>query len=116
MIENRKLFNHKKTISLADRGNFIAYTQAKDFYIAARVKALELYEEKDQYILQYLTVSINNQKIRFSYGYNATNKVEDIKFLLPIDKNANPNWEYMRAFIQKIEKEKISKIIDYLNK
>ena len=39
-ILNRKLFDAKLSISIADRGKFWAFVQPLDFYIGTRVKAL----------------------------------------------------------------------------
>lgn len=114
-INNRKLFNYKNTISLADRGNFHAYVQSHDFYIGTRVKALELRESLDDtYLLKFLCMSINKQKVRFSYGFNATNNVDNIIIILPSDKNGNPHWEYMSKFMQKLEAEKLEKVLEYI--
>ena len=114
-INNRKLFNYENTISLADRGNFHAYVQSHDFYIGTRVKALELKESiNDTYLLKFLCMSINKQKVRFSYGFNATNNVDNIIIILPADKNGNPHWEYMSKFMQKLEAEKLEKVLDYI--
>lgn len=114
-LDNRRLFNHNNTLSLADRGNFYAYTQYHDFYIGTRVKALVLKNDFcDKYILQFLASSINKQEVRFSYGFNATNKTEDIKILLPVDKKGEPHWDYMSKFMQKIEQEKLEKALSYI--
>ncbi|MFR7871504.1 MAG: restriction endonuclease subunit S, partial [Fenollaria timonensis] len=114
-LDNRRLFNHNNTLSLADRGNFYAYTQYHDFYIGTRVKALELKNDFcDKYILQFLATSINKQEVRFSYGFNATNKTDDIKILLPIDEKGEPHWDYMSKFMQKIEQEKLEKSLNYI--
>lgn len=114
-LDNRRLFNHNNTLSLADRGNFYAYTQYHDFYIGTRVKALELKNDFcDKYILQFLATSINKQEVRFSYGFNATNKTDDIKILLPIDEKGEPHWDYMSKFMQKIEQEKLEKALNYI--
>ena len=114
-LDNRRLFNHNNTLSLADRGNFYAYTQYHDFYIGTRVKALELKNDFcDKYILQFLATSINKQEVRFSYGFNATNKTDDIKILLPIDEKGEPHWDYMSKFMKKIEQEKLEKALNYI--
>lgn len=114
-IYNRKLFDYKNTISLADRGNFHAFVQSHDFYIGTRVKALELLESfNDTYLLKFLCMSINKQKIRFSYGFNATNNVDNITIILPVDKNGNPHWEYMSKFMRNLETEKLEKVLEYI--
>ncbi|WP_034907610.1 restriction endonuclease subunit S [Campylobacter ureolyticus] len=114
-INNRKLFNYKNTISLADRGNFHAYVQSHDFYIGTRVKALELRESLDDaYLLKFLCMSINKQKVRFSYGFNATNNVDNIIIILPSDKSGNPHWKYMSKFMKKLEVKNLEKVLEYI--
>ena len=60
-IEDRRLFDCKRTISLADRGNFKAFVQDEDFYIGTRVKALELKKHiktPPKYAMQFIATVI----------------------------------------------------------
>ena len=114
-IKNKKLFNSNTTISLADRGNFWASTQLMDFYIGTRVKALESKFTSNRFILKFISLSINKQDVRFSYGNNATAKTGKIKILLPIDKKGNPDYTYMENYIKKLEYEKLKSYLLYKN-
>lgn len=103
IIKGRKLFDHSKCISLADRGNFWATIQPSNFYVSTRVKVLEV---KDEYLLEiskktlmFIATMINKQSVRFNYGNNATGKTGRIKILLPISKNGSPDWGYMEKLI-----------------
>jgi hypothetical protein len=116
-IENRKLFDQSKTISLADRGNFYAYVQKYDFYIGTRVKALESnYDKINKYILQFICTAINKQSIKFSYGNNATGGTEKIRILLPKTDDGNPDYELMNLYIIEKEQDKISGYFNYISK
>lgn len=118
-LDNRILFNHLNTISLADRGLFWASTQDEDFHIGTRVKALVLKDgEKDKNTLLYLVAAINGLQREFDeYLINATNKLPTLKIWLPVllddsnvpvidkeKKNSRdgyiPDWDYMSKFIE----------------
>ncbi|WP_434798285.1 restriction endonuclease subunit S [Terrisporobacter vanillatitrophus] len=108
-----KLFSHKNTISLADRGNFFATVQSSDFYIGTRVKALILREKKYQeYLwkldkninfLKFIAVVINIEFFRFSYGRVAGDRLGKLKIKLPYiieDGEKIPDFEYMDKYIK----------------
>lgn len=111
-IEGQKLFNHKKTISLADCGTFYAALQYKDFYIGTRVKALEFLDgEHPIEMLQFIVTIINNEKFRFCYGRNCTSGLDDLIIKLPALNN-KPHYDYMVKYIQSLN-VKIEDIPDY---
>lgn len=111
-IEGRKLFNHRKTISLADRGTFFAALQLKDFYIGTRVKALEFLDgEHSPEVLQFFVTIINYEQFRFCYGRNCTNGLDKLTIKIPT-KNNKPDYEYMELFIKSLQIE-VKDIPDY---
>lgn len=112
-IENRKLFDYKNTLSLADRGNFYAFTQLQNFYIGTRVKALEAKFRTNPFILKYLSATINKQSIRFSYGNNATSGTDKIRIMLPINNQNEPDYDYMENYMKQLEYNKLN---EYLRK
>ncbi len=116
-IPNRKLFNHKKTLSLADRGSFKSYIQKEDFYIGTRVKALEIKETypHSENILLFLSTIINFQKARFSYGRNACHRLDSLNISLPVKLDKTPDWEYMENYIITIRNNINFKTIDTKN-
>ena len=64
-IPNRKLFDHKISISIADRGKFWEFIQPKDFYIGTRVKALVCkYDKITINQLAFITTIINQAYLR----------------------------------------------------
>lgn len=118
-LENRRLFNHMKTISLADRGMFWATTQDEDFYIGTRVKALVWkypYEIQKSHLL-YLACAINKLQILFSeYLTNATDKLPSLKIKLPITPTGEPNFDYMEKYIRATEKLVIADVVKWKDK
>ncbi len=116
-IKGQKLFDCTKTISLADRGNFYAFTQKVNFYIGTRVKALESkFENCNKEILQFICPLINKQSVKFSYGNNATGGIEKLKILIPIKKNGEPDYTFMEKYILIKEAKKIEKFHIYITK
>jgi len=115
-ITKQKLFNHKTTISLADRGNFYAFTQKTNFYIGTRVKALEAkFTHCNTKVLNFICPSINKQAVKFSYGNNATGGIEKLKILLPVNSKDEPDFKYMEAFMIKKHLLKLKEYSQYIS-
>lgn len=99
-LENRKLFNHKISISIADRGAFKAFVQPNDFYIGTRAKCLV---SKNRNIntaqLLFIVTVLNQESYRFSYGYNCCAHLNDMIIKLPT-KNNQPDWNFMENYIK----------------
>lgn len=113
VIEGRKLFNCKKTISLADRGTFFAAVQTADFYIGTRVKALEFKDgEHSENVLKFIVTVINNEQFRFSYGRNCTNGLDDLCIKLPILDDDSLDYDFMEKYISSLDVKK-AQIPDY---
>lgn len=116
-LKSRKLFNQNNTISLADRGNFYAFTQMTDFYIGTRVKALEAkFSKPNKEILKFICLCINKQSVKFSYGNNATQGVDKIKILLPINSKNEPDYAFMEQFMRAKEQEKLEQYAKFAHK
>jgi hypothetical protein len=114
-INGQKLFDYTTTISLADRGNFYAFTQQVNFYIGTRVKALEAkFLNCNKAILQFICPLINKQAVKFSYGNNATGGIEKLKILLPITPTDEPDYVFMEAYMRRIEQAKTDKFCAYI--
>lgn len=106
-IPKRKLFSHKNTISLADRGNFCAFIQDEDFYIGTRVKALEFKVSVTKNTMHFIAQQINQQSVKFCYGNNACDNLDNMIIMLPVNKNSEPDYEYMNKYVElKIEQLK----------
>ena len=102
-IECRKRYYHEITLALADRGTFFASSQAKDFYVATRVKALIFKDRKhiNENIRLFLCSVINRLALRFvDYSENATNRLPSSVIKLPIDSNGHLDWQYMNDYVE----------------
>ena len=114
-IPNRRLFNHKSTIALADRGVFWASVQDEDFQIGTRVKALSLKSgETNKEVLLFFATAINKLQVMFKeYLVNATDKLPELKIMLPI-KEDRIDYTYMQEHIKELEQEHIKELEQYL--
>ena len=120
-IKGRKLFDHTKSISIADRGKFWAFIQPKDFYIATRVKALVCKEYNMLNIQQlaFIVSVLNQESFKFTYGRNCCANLPNINISLPIQQNCDntpildnqkryseegyiPDWEWMENYIKSL--------------
>lgn len=120
-IEGRKLFDHTKSISIADRGKFWAFIQPKDFYIATRAKALVCKEYNMLNIQQlaFIVSVLNQESFKFTYGRNCCANLPNINISLPIQQNCGetpifdnqkryseegyiPDWEWMEKYIKSL--------------
>ena len=105
-IENRPLFDHRKSISLGDRGTFYAARQKDDFYIGTRVKAMVfkdiIWETNNisKYAIDFIVTIINHEQFRFSYGRNCTSGLNALIIKLPVDANGNPDYQFMEDYIK----------------
>ena len=132
-VPDRRIFDHRKTIALADRGVFFATVQSQDFHIGTRVKALTLNGDiQPQEVLMFLAAAINKLQIQFTeYLVNATDKLPLLSIKLPVCVDANgsvikddnktysivgliPDFGYMKEQITKLENERITELERYL--
>lgn len=115
-IKGEKLFVSTRTLSLADRGNFRAFVQKKDFYIGQRVKALEAkFPKCNRQVLHFISIMINKQSVRFSYGRNATKGVKTLKILLPTKSNKEIDFDFMESFILQSQRKFSQQYLDFLS-
>lgn len=126
-IEGRTLFDHKKTISIADRGKFWAFVQSKDFYLGTRAKGLVYKDSLNLSInhLIFLATIINKESFKFSYGRNCCDNLPYITIKLPNKKNSDgsdfidsdklyhpkgfvPDWDFIENYICSLHHKPIS--------
>lgn len=131
-VPNRRIFDHRNTIALADRGLFFATVQSRDFHIGTRVKALTLKGDiQPREVLIFLVAAINKLQIQFTeYLVNATDKLPTLRIKLPVCVDSNdiiidvsktyskdgfiPDFEYMQERIAELEQERIAELEQYL--
>ena len=116
-LSNRRLFNFKTTLPLADRGVFLATTQNKNFHIGTRVKALTFKEGKKTLENRlFFVASINKLQILFTdYSSNATDNLPNLYIALPV-KDSQPDYVLMETLISAIQKQIIKAVVLYVDK
>ena len=109
-IEGRRIFSYKDTLSLADRGVFLATTQNHNFHIGTRVKALTFKDgEKSESVRLFFVVAINKLQIMFSeYLTNATDSLPSLNIMLPVADDGTIDFEFMDTYISAIKKQCIA--------
>lgn len=114
-LENRRLFNFKDTLSLADRGVFLATTQNEDFHIWTRVKALKFRDwEKNIKNRLFFVSAINKLQILFTeYSKNATGNLPNLSIKLP-KKGSEPDFELMEVFVWAVQKMVVKDLVEYV--
>ena len=116
-LSDRRLFDNKTTLSLADRGVFCSKSQSEKFHIGTRVKALEFKDgEKNKEVQLFFVSTINKLQILFTeYSSNATDKLPDLNIQLPT-KNEEIDYQFMSDFIRVIKKIVIKDVIEWTDK
>jgi type I restriction enzyme M protein len=90
------------TIDSATVGS--CFYQARNFLYSDHVEKLyPKFKEFNKYIALYLTTVINLEQFRYSYGrkFNQA-RIKKTKIKLPIDKNGNPDWNFMQNYIKSL--------------
>ena len=112
-LQNRQLYDHTRTLSVADRGTFFVAHQTSDFYIGTRVKVLiyKYFIPINDNIALFLATSINKLRDRFyNYAENATNRLPDSLIKLPVNFNGEPDWQYMDQYVSWIKQYSKNKL------
>ncbi|MDU5806796.1 MAG: restriction endonuclease subunit S, partial [Peptoniphilus harei] len=105
----------KNNISLANSGSVGSCFYHDYEYIASdHVTSLTL-EKADKYVYLFMSTIIKRLEEKYSFNREINDKrIKNEKFILPVDKNGNPHWEYMSMFMQKIMEEKLEKVLEYI--
>lgn len=114
-LDGRSLFEHDKTIALADRGVFYATTQIEDFHIGTRVKALVFKDgAKSEEERLFFVTAINMLQIFFTdYLVNATDKLPNLQIKLPVTSEGKIDYRFMALYIRAQEKIAIQRVKDW---
>lgn len=87
----------------------------KETFIATQDISVGYNENLDEYVGQFITTIADKVRGKYNFGYKRNlQRLKKEILQLPIDENGNPNYEYMRIFMQQLEKENLSKILEYI--
>lgn len=117
-ITDRRLFNYETTIPLADRGVFLATTQAENFHIGTRVKALTFKNGKQsENVRLYFVTAINQLQVLFTeYLTNATNNLPNLQISVPVDDKGAIDYAFMETYINAVKKENIARLKEFIER
>ena len=117
-ISDRRLFNYQNTISLADRGVFLATTQAEDFHIGTRVKALSFKAgEQSENVRLFFVTAINKLQILFTdYLVNATDSLPFLAISLPVTPSGEIDYDFMETYISAVKKQTIARLLQFITR
>ena len=109
---NKNVRKYKNNLSIANSGSVGSCFYHKYEYIASdHITALSC-KNADENIYKFMSTIIKRLENKYSFNREINDtRISREKLILPIDKDGNPNWEYMSKFIKKIENEKINNII-----
>lgn len=81
---------------------FCSY-QEKNFSASDHVEKLSPKFKLNKYVGLFLQTIINLEQFRYSYGKKFNQeKIRNTKIKLPIDKNGNPDWQFMEDYIKSL--------------
>lgn len=105
----------KNNISIANSGSVGSCFYHDYEYIASdHITSLTL-DKADKYVYLFMSTIIKSLEEKYSFNREINDKrIKKEKFILPMDKNCNPHWEYMSKFMKKLELENLEKVIEYI--
>ncbi|STZ05652.1 Restriction enzyme BgcI subunit beta [Moraxella ovis] len=88
----------------------------KEKFIATQDVSVGYNANLTEYSGLFITTIADKIRGKYNFGYKRNQSRLNKEILrLPIDKNGNPNWQFMEDFIKNIEKDKIKNLLSYLN-
>lgn len=65
----------------------------------------------------FISTILSQLKNKYSFGYGRTEKrLSNDKIKIPIDKQGNPNWEFMDNYIKERKQKQIKQLLNYFTK
>ena len=110
-----KVRKFKNNITLANSGSVGSCFYHEYEYIASdHVTSLTL-DKADKYIYLFRATIIKRLEEKYSFNREINDKrIRKERFILPADENGNPHWDYISKFMQKLEAEKLEKVLEYI--
>lgn len=92
------------------------FVQVYPFFTGTKVNILIPKESiaRDLYTLQFIAVSLAQHKGKYSYSYTVnSSRLKELIVLLPVQSDGTPDWEFMSAFMQRVEQETLGKALQF---
>lgn len=111
--ENVRIF--EDCLTLANSGSVgSCFYHYYEFVASDHVTSLKL-KEGDKYIYLFMASIIKRLEEKYSFNREINDKrIKQEKIILPVDVYGNPHYEYMRIFMQRLEQDNLSKVLEYI--
>lgn len=116
-ISNEKnIRKFENCLTIANSGSVGAtFFHHYQFIASDHVTELKL-ERPNKYVYLFLASIIKKLEKKYSFNREINDKrIQREKILLPINDNAEPDWQFMEDFIRQLEKNKTETILKYYN-
>lgn len=90
------------------------FVQTYPFFTGTKVNILKPKKKLNKEVLSFIATSLKQHKSKYSYSFtiNST-RLKKQNILLPIDKNSQPDWQFMEAFIKQKQQNQTKRLVDY---
>jgi len=98
-----------------DGGAGIAYYQPFQMALDSHCTALIPKKEMSRFQMLFIALCITKQRDRFGHGYSLNNsRLRSFKFMLPVNTDNQPDWDFMEAYMRQQEKQILQPTIKQL--
>ena len=98
-----------------DGGAGIAYYQPFQMALDSHCTALIPKKEMSRFQMLFIALCITKQRDRFGHGYSLNNsRLRSFKFMLPVNADNQPDWDFMEAYMRQQEKQILQPTIKQL--
>lgn len=116
ITENTDFLNEKNTISFGQDTATMFY-QKSEYFTGDKIKVFKLKDyELNSKIANFLISVMTKAFSNFSWGSSSFNVkiLNEVKILLPLNKNGEIDFEFMESFIAELEAERVAELEAYL--
>ena len=108
-ISSSVIPNNRNLITVSSNGDVgDAFYQNKEFYATGDINILIPKFKTNPLISMFLNTLIRREKFRFNYGRKwSKEKMLNHKIKLPVDKNNQPDWQFMENYIKTLPYSKL---------
>ena len=102
-------------LTLANSGSVgSTFYQQFEFVASDHVTALKS-ENADKYAYLFLSTVVKRLEEKYSFNREINDtRIKREKLILPVDKEGNPNFQYMSDFVKKLELDKVQEVLEYI--
>lgn len=112
-LSDKKFKKYSNFISISFLGS--VFYQQNEVSLDMKIHGIKIKNKAlNKEIALFLIPLIKNFAFKFNYGYQLSTSILKIqKLMLPVDKNGNPNWQFMEKYIKQEQKEITEKVVKY---